>query len=927
MDTKTYAVVDLETTGHSSAKGDRIIQIAIVFLKNKEIVKTYTRFVNPGQKIPPFIRQLTDISDGEVKDAPSFEVIASEVASLLEGTTFVAHNTDFDLPFLQAEFARCGVTQWTGKKIDTVELAKIIFPTSPSYRLQDIAEELGIALPSAHRADDDAEATAHLFLACEQKLRQLPEDTLNLLHRRSFLLKSDLSSVFNEALKTSRKKIQSAEFPTFRGIPYRKIDRFNNVSSIEHSYPVDDTLKTTIFKKDFPGFERREQQFRFMDTVWEAFQQKSEVIVEVPTGIGKTIAYLVPAAIQSVTTGNPVVISTFTNHLAEQIQGKELESLRALLGLNIKVTLIKGRDQYISLGKLEELLRIADESYDETLTIMQILIWLTETTTGDLSELNVSGGGQLFIDRIRKRSNTMLADEQIADFYSVLLSNCAHSNLIITNHSMLLADLQRSEVLFTSLAGLVIDEAHQLVQVGSQLDETVFSYMNWKYIMGQIGSDVEGQLLQQIFALASRFGTASSQGKVNLDNAYAHFTDTFDQAIGKMVMYNAPMKSKQRGNRKVYALKDLPDLENDFAEVAFAMSSYIDKADRVTEGLIVHQEQMAQSEQAVLSEWAYWIREIKIKAGEWVELFLDKDSTNFTVWIEKDLRSIPGSLTVTKCPLDGSLAVKSFMDRVKKEETGIVWTSGTLSVKDNSRFIPNLLGIAENIPLLTFDAPSHFYEGAEVFIVQDMPDIQKVSQTEYIEAVADAVIQTSIATGGRLFVLFTSLDMLRKTHELIVESEQLDEYAIFAQGITSGSRMKLLKSFRQYDNSVLFGTNSFWEGVDVPGDALTAVIVVRLPFTSPDDPLFKARATKLTEQGLNPFTEYALPEAMMRLRQGFGRLIRSSTDKGYFIILDKRVETKSYGRRFIESLPEIPIKKVSLEVMVNELESCYNDKG
>ena len=254
-----------------------------------------------------------------------------------------------------------------------------------------------------------------------------------------------------------------------------------------------------------------------------------------------------------------------------------------------------------------------------------------------------------------------------------------------------------------------------------------------------------------------------------------------------------------------------------------------------------------------------------------------------------------------------------------------MWTSGTLAIPENERFIARQLGIDDSIPLLTFDAPAHFYEGAEVFIVKDMPDIQQVSQSDYIEAVTDAVVQTVMATGGRLFVLFTSQDMLRKTYDLISESQQLEDYTLFAQGISSGSRIRLLKSFRQFTNSVLFGTNSFWEGVDVPGDALAAVIVVRLPFSSPEEPVYKAKAAKLTASGVNPFTEYALPEAVMRLRQGFGRLIRSSSDKGFFIILDRRIETKSYGQRFLEAFPNVPVKKVSLEHMVNELGNCYNE--
>lgn len=925
MDNKTYAVVDLETTGHSPAKGDRIIQIAIVFIQDGEIGKKYVRFVNPGQKIPTFIRQLTAISDKDVADAPYFDEIAAEVAQLLEGSIFIAHNTDFDLSFLQSEFARCHVGKWVGKKIDTVELSKIMFPSASSYRLQDIAEDLGIPLASAHRADDDAEATARLFLACMEKLHTLPEDTLNLLHRRSFRLKSDLSTLFYEALKRARTKNTGQEFSFFRGIPYRNIPLQTMGHSEQLLYPADEQQKTALLKKAYPEFERRESQFGFMDTVWEALASQSEIMAEVPTGIGKTTAYLLPAALHSIKAGKPVVISTFTNHLADKIIGEELNKVRAMLEFDLTATVLKGREQYISLGKFEELLRIADESYDETFSIMQVLVWLTGTETGDLAELNVSGGGQLFVDRIRKRSNTMGPDEQVADYHHKLLDKCRQSNLIITNHSMLLSDLNRGQLVFSSLAGLIVDEAHQFVQTATFLNETVFSYTNWKYVMGQIGSDATGQLLHQVDALNHKLATLHFQHKESLDAAFMKFTEVFDVAIGTLCTFQPTARKKQQGNRIIYPLTELDDRKACFSKVAEAMAAYIVQAESFTTGLVNQMENLTEKEQAILSEWDFWVRELKIKAGEWVEIFLDDQSEDFTVWLEKDKRSIPGSLTVIKRTLDSSLMIRKLIDALKADQTGIVWTSGTLAVQDNERFIARQLGVADSIPLLTFDAPAHFYEGAEIFIVDNMPDIQHVAQSDYIEAVADAVVQTVMATGGRLFVLFTSQDMLRKTYDLITESEQLQDYALFAQGISSGSRIRLLKSFRQFDNSVLFGTNSFWEGVDVPGEALSAVIVVRLPFSSPDEPVFKAKAAKLTADGVNPFTEHALPEAVMRLRQGFGRLIRSSTDKGFFIILDRRIETKSYGQRFLASLPDVPIKKVSLEHMVNELENCYNE--
>jgi ATP-dependent DNA helicase DinG len=925
MHNKTYAVVDLETTGHSPAKGDRMIQIAIVFIRDGEIGEKYVRFVNPGQKIPAFIRQLTAISDEDVKDAPFFDEIAAEVAHLLEGTVFIAHNTDFDLSFLQSEFARCGVAKWTGKKIDTVELSKILIPSAPSYRLQDITEELGIPLGSAHRADDDAEATAKLFLICMDKLNALPEDTLNLLHRRSFRLKSDFSTLFYEALKRARTKRSGTEFSFFRGIPYLNTT-ISKTSHFERPvYPVDNQEKTSQLKKAYPDFERRESQFGFMDAVWGALSTQSEIIAEVPTGIGKTMAYLLPAAIHSIATGKPVVISTYTNHLADKIMDDELNKVRVILGTDVTATVLKGREQYISLGKFEELLRIADESYDETFAIMQTLVWLTETVTGDLEELNVSGGGQLFVDRIRKRSNMLAHDEQIADYHYQLLERCGHSNLIITNHSMLLSDMNRGQMIFSSIGGLVVDEAHQFVQAATLMNETVFSYTNWKYVMGQIASDASGQLLQQVNKLNTQFGTDRFHNKEQLDSAFVKFLTLFDYAVATLTAFNPSKRKKQHGNRIVYSLAELNNGRNEFSKVAEAMTDYIRKAESFTSDLANHTDNMTRNEQAILSEWDFWVREMTIKAGEWVEVFLDENSSDFTVWMEKDMRSIPGSLTVIKRSLDGSRLIRKFIDRLKDDQTGIVWTSGTLAIPENDRFIARQLGIDDSIPLLIFDAPAHFYEGAEIFIVNDMPDIQQVSQSDYIEAVTDTVVQTVMASGGRLFVLFTSQDMLRKTYDLIMESQQLEDYALFAQGISSGSRIRLLKSFRQFNNSVLFGTNSFWEGVDVPGDALTAVIVVRLPFSSPEEPVYKAKAAKLTSAGLNPFTEHALPEAVMRLRQGFGRLIRSSSDKGYFIILDRRIETKSYGQRFLEAFPDVPVKKVSLEHMVNELENCYNE--
>lgn len=922
MDTKTYAVVDLETTGNSSRKGDRIIQIAIVLMKDGEVKERYMRFVNPGHKIPPFIRELTNIYDEDVKDAPSFQDIAEEVRELLEGTVFVAHNTSFDLPFLQSEFKRCHVREWHGQQVDTVELAKIVFPSLPSYRLQDISEALNISLPAAHRADDDAEATSELLRQCFIKLHKLPVETVELLHRRSFKLKSDLSGLFYAVLKNIRHKKASESYAKFRGIPYKPIQKIFTEKVDHLHYPDGEREKIALLKNVFPQFEKRDAQLQFMDTVRDTLSNEREVAAEVPTGIGKTIAYLLPAAICAIQKEKPMVISTYTNYLVDKIVTSELDKVSQLLKTPLTYAVIKGKHHYISLRKFEELLILPEQSYDETFSIMQILVWLTETTTGDLNELTASGGGQLFIDRIRSREFPHTKEEREADYFTKHLEAANDAHFIITNHAMLLSDMNRERPIFNEIAGLIVDEAHQLVHASTRFRETVFSYTTWKYVMGQLGSNGEDQLFPAVMEVLHRYGE-SKRLENKLMTSYESFTTVFDQVTNQLAYYEL-QQAKYQGNRKTYMFHEFPKDEQAFKEVSARLFNYLDDAEMVERQLFTYASYMSKSELALIEEWAYWVGELKIKASEWIELFLETNTNDFTMWVEKDQRSLPSSLMVIRHPLNSTAIVQAFTKQLKNQEAGIVWTSGTLAIGEKSRYIPEQLGLDDSIPLQVYEAPETFYDGASMYIVNNMPDIQQVSQSDYIEEVANAVVQATMATGGRLFVLFTSKDMLRKTYELIVDSEQLAEYALFAQGITGGSRMKLLKSFSQFDHSVLFGTSSFWEGVDVPGDSLSAVIVVRLPFTSPENPIFKAKAEKIAAEGKNSFQEYALPEAVMRMRQGFGRLIRSADDKGAFIVLDRRIETKSYGRQFIEALPNVEIKKVPLEQMVKELEDCYN---
>lgn len=925
-ESQKYAIVDIETTGHSPASGDRMIQIAIVIMQGWEIVKKYSTFINPGKPIPLFIQDLTNITDEDVKDALPFEAHADYIYELLEGAVFVAHNTDFDLNFLQAEFNRAGISKWHGKKIDTVELTKILFPMSLSYKLADLANDFHIELQSAHRADDDALATAYLLKHCWEELLTLPLVTLEQLHKRSFRLRTDLSQLFFDALVIKRNKALTDEGHVFyRKIAIRKMAPTPKSDGDELVYPQTKDEKMALLLKGIPVFEERPQQFQMMDSIWHAFNAKAEHVIEASTGIGKTMGYLVPSIYYAKKTNQKIGISTYTSHLLDQLMQNDIPILEQALGQPIKMALLKGMNHYIDVEKFEKELKTQDVSYDQTFTVLQTLIWLAKTETGDLSELNVSGGGQLLIDKFRKTAlpkTTM----PLYDFYSRAIQNSRQADIIVTNHAMLLSDLVRNEQIFNSLGGWVIDEAHQFIQAAINQHEKIFTYMNWKYLFGQIGIQEDEQLFYKIRRVAIKKQLLNYQTLDQLEKRYIQMVNAFDTAIAALlrgVKEAQHHQTKQLQKIEVF-ISELQLGREVLLKVSLTVQQWVDEATELIRKFTSSVEELAPEHEYLIEQWQYIVNEFTIKLAEWDDVFLS-ENPDYSCWLELDQRSVPGSIQLYKKPIEVTSTIRKLFDPIR-EKSGIVWTSGTLTVPSNERFITNQLGINPSIPIEKLHADPSYYDGAEVYIVNDMPDIQAVSQSEYIEEVAHAVTNTVRMTNGRCFVLFTSQDMLRKTVNLIQESELLSDYMIFAQGVTSGSRMRLLKSFQKFNHSVLFGTNSFWEGVDVPGDGLSAVIVVRLPFSSPEEPAFKARANYITQQGRNSFTELALPDAIIRFKQGFGRLIRSSHDKGVFIVLDRRIETKSYGQQFIESLPPISIQKLPLHSMVQSLGNWYNEK-
>jgi len=919
MKDTTYAVVDLETTGHSPEKGDRMIQIAIVFVKNKKIVDRYSTFVQPEQSIPPFISQLTSITDEDVKDAPTFEEIAGEVAEKLEGTVFVAHNIQFDLSFLYHEWKRCGIELWKGETIDTVELAKITFPSAYSYRLQDLSDQLQLPLQRAHRADDDAEATAHLLIRCYNKLLRLPTATLQQLHRRSFTLQSNVSTLFYHILKNQRPTPEP--YDVYQGIPYKVRDEKEVTNCSTFQYPSTHEEKMTVLQQAHPSFVQRKAQLDFMDTVWSSLTKGQEVVAEVPTGVGKSLGYLYPAAVYAIWKNTSVVISTYTNHLVDQLVEKEVPKVEKMIGQRLRVAILKGRRHYFSFERFIRLLETTDHSYDETLAIMQVFVWLMETDVGDLEELNVSGGGHLIIDRLRKNEAVESSEEKRADFHLHAWLEAKRAHLIFTNHAWLMSS-EESAALVEHAGGCIIDEAHQMIDAAIQSKEVAFSYTFWKYMIGQVHNEGEGDLLPKVLRIRASFVTLNEREKTYIDRMRDRFVHTFEAAVERLIALAFEYDASQLREKQVL-LEEEWKQETIFHDTSQRLFQYIQALHLFIAPVIERKEEWTKRDRAYIETWLDRIRQLEEMLDDWTAFFAENEGVSEALVLSLDTKGLPGSVRLTKRPLH---AMSVIQHRLSKKARTIVWTSGTMTVRDDEQFITKQLGLPSSVPIYQFQAPDSFYEGAALWIVEDMPLIQEVSAEEYVAAVVDAVVQTAYATNGRMFVLFTSQQMLKEAYELLTESELLEDYIVLAQGLSGGSRAKMMRSFQQWERVVLFGTTSFWEGVDIPGDSLSAVLVARLPFSSPLDPMYKKKAAAVTQRGQDTFMHYSLPEALVRFRQGFGRLIRASTDRGGFIVLDRRIETKSYGSYFINVLPNIPIRKVQLGNMVETLETWYTEE-
>ncbi len=629
-----------------------------------------------------------------------------------------------------------------------------------------------------------------------------------------------------------------------------------------------------LIAKYHKDYEHRLGQIQMAEAVLRAFEEKKHLIVEAGTGTGKTMAYLVPAIAAALGNRKRVIISTGTKNLQEQLMEKDIPFLQKVLPKKFTAAYMKGRSNYACLHKIKKAENQPIlEGLDEMDYFDEVRHWSRETETGDRAELVNLPENISFWSRINAKSETCLGQkcpDFEACFITKMRARADEADIVIVNHHLFFADLnvrgnQYGKVL-PDYGAVIFDEAHLIEDIAADY----FGFQVSNFQIDELVRDADNLPITD--AVATRDLTKIAAKIIGLaDQFWIRFTQARQNDGRFPLAPNAFAQKNTRGEVEVTSL----------GEAYFALDTALERLETAVD---VYAEELTEAE-AMLKR----VRQTRFD----LDFICTQSEKNYVYWLEKRGRGM--FLRASPIDVSGLLQEKLF----DKTET-VVLTSATLSTNGKFNFIKNRLGL-DNAKTDTLLAPSGFnYEKqAIIYIPKAMPDPRS---PEFTQHAANEIIKLLQISNGRAFVLSTSNFGMNALFELV---SMRVNYPCLVQG--SMSKAGLLDRFRNTSNAVLFATSSFWQGVDVRGEQLSCVIIDKLPFAVPSDPIVAARTKFIDDNGGKSFFDYSVPQAVITLKQGIGRLIRSKTDRGVIALLDTRLRTKSYGRDFLNSLPRTRI--------------------
>jgi ATP-dependent DNA helicase DinG len=739
--------------------------------------------------------------------------------------------------------------------------------------------------------------------------------------------------------------------------PVNKIYRVVEAFKLQPETTIDYQKVSEILGPDgqvavnLPGYEERPEQLRMAFAATDALNRNQIALIEAGTGTGKSLAYLVPAILWTLDSRERLVVSTNTINLQEQLIRKDLPFLQRATGLDFRVELVKGRTNYLCMRRLESAVAEPGLFDSEHIGELQAVSkWAGQTLDGSREDLSFLPQGALWDEICCEADQCSRSQCQHFNscFFHQARRRAARADILVVNHALLLADLslRKQTDNYSALAvlppfsRLIIDEAHHLEEVATRYFSTQVTRFAFSRVLNRLRHPRKPQrgLLPRLLAKLERLLDESQDALYRklherIEPLIIRRQELFDRAVAELEQIGLDLakavgteirSGMEIRQRLVPAFTEKPAWEQASAKLrslSRAAGEFADALRDLLKELRLLPDDAAEATRSLSTDLAGI--SLRIQAiVEQLQTFVG-NAPGTCAWFEIAKERIGrGEGVITRlctAPLNvAPLLKETLLERMQT----VILTSATLTVGGRFDYLRRRVGLTEIEPERVSESllasPFDFTRQALLAVPTDIPEPDRPG---YTETVRDLIEQALLAADGRSFVLFTAYSLLRRIHGELSPTLSARGYQVLRQG--EATRHRLLQRFSNDPTSILFATDSFWEGVDVPGRALEQVIITRLPFKVPTEPVLEARSEAISLAGGDPFMEYTVPQAVIRFRQGFGRLIRQRTDRGVVLILDSRVVKRSYGRLFLRSLPDVPVTTLPRAELIKAIREFF----